>query len=201
MGWGGGGVDNVCLDIHLHDDLFLLIASTVPCNTDSLRLIDVVGLGWWGGGVGWVGGVLITSLWIFIYVMISFCKSLPQYHVTQMLCILHSFTHSLTHSVTHSLIHSFIHSFIHTYSKSTHIYKDAGVLLVVTVASNLLAMASIVVAMASNLLAMTHVPKRSHSCVSKRSFFCVPKRLRHHPHQMVAQSLRNAEKRSLRNKP
>ena len=112
MGWGGGGVDNVCLDIHLHDDLFLLIASTVPCNTDSLRLIDVVGLGWWGGGVGWVGGVLITSLWIFIYVMISFCKSLPQYHVTQMLCILHSFTHSLTHSVTHSLIHSFIHSYI-----------------------------------------------------------------------------------------
>ena len=49
--------------------------------------------------------------------------------------------------------------------------------IVVTVASNLLAMASIVVAMASNLLAMTRVPKRSHSCVPKRSFFCVPKRL------------------------
>ena len=31
-----------------HDDLFLLIASTVPCHTDALRLIDDVGLGWGG---------------------------------------------------------------------------------------------------------------------------------------------------------
>ena len=36
---------------------FLLITSTVPRNTDALHLIDVVGLGWGGGGV------LITSLW------------------------------------------------------------------------------------------------------------------------------------------
>ena len=43
-------LNNVPLDILLHDGLFLLIASTVPCNTDALRLIDV-GLGWgWGGG-------------------------------------------------------------------------------------------------------------------------------------------------------
>ena len=38
--------NNVPLDIHLHDDLFLLIACTVPCNTHAARLIDVVGLGW-----------------------------------------------------------------------------------------------------------------------------------------------------------
>ena len=31
-GWGVGGVNNVPLEIHLHDDLFLLIASTVPCH-------------------------------------------------------------------------------------------------------------------------------------------------------------------------
>ena len=39
-GWVGGGVNNVPLDIHLHDDLFLLIASTVPRHTDALRLIE-----------------------------------------------------------------------------------------------------------------------------------------------------------------
>ena len=51
LGWGGGGgVNNVPLDIHLHDDLFLLIASTVPRHTDALRLIDDVVLGWGGGG-------------------------------------------------------------------------------------------------------------------------------------------------------
>ena len=49
---GWGGVNNHPLDIHLHDDLFLLIASTVPRHTDALRLIDDVGLGWGGGGVG-----------------------------------------------------------------------------------------------------------------------------------------------------
>ena len=38
-GWGGGGV-LIPLDIHLHDDLFLLIASTVPRRTDALRLIQ-----------------------------------------------------------------------------------------------------------------------------------------------------------------
>ena len=49
VGLGGwGGVNNVPLDIHLHDDFFLLIASTVPCHTDALRLIDDVGLGWGG---------------------------------------------------------------------------------------------------------------------------------------------------------
>ena len=47
---GWGGVNNVPLDIHLHDDLFLLIASTIPRRTDALRLIDDVGLGWGGGG-------------------------------------------------------------------------------------------------------------------------------------------------------
>ena len=55
-GWvegGGGGVNNVPLDIHLHDDLFLLIASTGSRHTDALRLIDDVGLGWGGG---WGGG-------------------------------------------------------------------------------------------------------------------------------------------------
>ena len=45
LGWdqvgGGGGVNNVPLDIHLHDDLFLLIASTVPRHTDALRLISL----------------------------------------------------------------------------------------------------------------------------------------------------------------
>ena len=83
---GGGGVNNVPLDIHLHDDLFLLIASTGSRHTDALRLIDDVGLGW-GGGWGGVGGVLITSLWTFIYMMISFCSLLPQVHVTQTLCV------------------------------------------------------------------------------------------------------------------
>ena len=44
LGWDGGvggwgGVNNVPLDIHLLDDLFLLIASTVPRHTDALRLI------------------------------------------------------------------------------------------------------------------------------------------------------------------
>ena len=73
---GWGGVNNIPLDIHLHDDLFLLIASTVPSHTDALRLIDDVGLG--GGWGGW-GGVLITSVWTFIYMMISFCSLLPQY--------------------------------------------------------------------------------------------------------------------------
>ena len=48
-GGGWGGVNNIPLDIHLHDDLFLLIASTVPRHTDALRLIDDVGLGWGGG--------------------------------------------------------------------------------------------------------------------------------------------------------
>ena len=52
VGGVGGGVNNVPLDIHLHDDLFLLIASTVPRHTDALRLIDDVGLGWGGGGGG-----------------------------------------------------------------------------------------------------------------------------------------------------
>ena len=56
--------------------------------------------------------VLITSLWTFIYMMISFCSLLSQYHVTQMLCILHSFIHAFIHSFTHSFTHSFIHSFI-----------------------------------------------------------------------------------------
>ena len=87
LGWDGGvggwaGVNNVPLDIHLHDDLFLLIASTVPRHTDALRLIDDVGLGWGG-----VGGCYKTSFWTFIYTMISFCSLLPQYHVTQMLCV------------------------------------------------------------------------------------------------------------------
>ena len=50
MGGGGGVLQNILLDIHLHDDLFLLIASTVPRHTDALRLIDDVGLGL--GGVG-----------------------------------------------------------------------------------------------------------------------------------------------------
>ena len=50
-GGGWGGVNNVPLDIHLHDDLFLLIASTGSRHTDALRLIDD-----YGGG-----GVLITS--------------------------------------------------------------------------------------------------------------------------------------------
>ena len=36
-GVGWGDVNNVPLDIHLHDDLFLLIASTVPCNTNALH--------------------------------------------------------------------------------------------------------------------------------------------------------------------
>ena len=36
----------------LSHDLFLLIASTVPRHTNALRLIDDVGLGWGGGGVG-----------------------------------------------------------------------------------------------------------------------------------------------------
>ena len=49
---GWGGVNNIPLDIHLHDDLFLLIASTVPSHTDALRLIDDVGLGGGGGGGG-----------------------------------------------------------------------------------------------------------------------------------------------------
>ena len=31
------GVNNVPLDINLHDDLCLLIASTVPCNTNALH--------------------------------------------------------------------------------------------------------------------------------------------------------------------
>ena len=53
----GGGVNNVPLDIHLRDDLFLLIASTGSRHTDALRLIDDVGLaGGVGGGVGGVGG-------------------------------------------------------------------------------------------------------------------------------------------------
>ena len=39
------------------------------------------------------GGVLITSLCTFIYMMISFCSLLPQVHVTQTLCV-HSFIHS-----------------------------------------------------------------------------------------------------------
>ena len=52
-----GGVNKVPLDINLHDDLFLLIASTVPRHTDALRLIDDVGLGWGVGGCGGVGGV------------------------------------------------------------------------------------------------------------------------------------------------
>ena len=57
LGWdggvgGGGGVNNVPLDIHLHDDLFLLIASTGSRHTDALRLIDDVGLGWGGGWGG-----------------------------------------------------------------------------------------------------------------------------------------------------
>ena len=42
LGWDGGGwggVNNILLDIRLHDDLFLLIASTVPRHTDALRLI------------------------------------------------------------------------------------------------------------------------------------------------------------------
>ena len=43
---GWGGVNNVPLDIHLHDDLFLLIASTGSRHADALRLIDDVGLGW-----------------------------------------------------------------------------------------------------------------------------------------------------------
>ena len=56
VGGVGGGVNNVPLDIHLHDDLFLLIASTVPRHAGALRLIDDVGLGCGGGGVGggWV---------------------------------------------------------------------------------------------------------------------------------------------------
>ena len=30
---GGSGVNNVPLDILLHDDIFLLLTSTAPCNT------------------------------------------------------------------------------------------------------------------------------------------------------------------------
>ena len=71
----------------LSHDLLLPIASTVPRHTDALRLIDDVGLGWGVGGVEGGGGVLITSLWTFICMMISFCSLLPQYHVTQMLCV------------------------------------------------------------------------------------------------------------------
>ena len=56
VGGGGGSVNNVPLDIHLHDDLFLLIASTGSRHTDALRLIDDVGLGW-GGGCGGVNNV------------------------------------------------------------------------------------------------------------------------------------------------
>ena len=43
VGGGGGGVNNVPLDIHLHDDLVLLIASTGSRHTDALRLIPVHG--------------------------------------------------------------------------------------------------------------------------------------------------------------
>ena len=58
----GGGVNNVPLDIHLHDDLFLLIASTGSRHTDALRLIDDVGLGWGGGG-----GVNLVGFHSFIH--------------------------------------------------------------------------------------------------------------------------------------
>ena len=94
----------------------------------SQALIDDVGLGW---GVGEVGGVLITSLWTFIYMMISFCSLLPQYHMTQMLCILHSLIsfHFISfHFISFhfipsfilffSFIHSFIHSVIHSVSRA-----------------------------------------------------------------------------------
>ena len=115
-GWGGWkGVNNVPLDIHLHDDLFSLTASTVPCSTDALRLIDVVGLGWEGGG--W--GVLITSLWTFIFMMISFCSVLPQYHET-MLCIFHSLVHSFIsfHFTSLHFMSCHSHSFIDTAEQS-----------------------------------------------------------------------------------
>ena len=55
---------------------------------ESRSLFACFLLGWDGGvGGGGAGGVLITSLWTFIYMMISFCSLLPQYHVTQMLCV------------------------------------------------------------------------------------------------------------------
>ena len=86
-GWGGwGGVNNVPLDIHLHDDFFLLIASTVPCHTDALRLIDDVGLGW--------GGSFIHS---FIHSFISF--HVMSCHVISF----HSFIHSFSRA---SSVHS-----------------------------------------------------------------------------------------------
>ena len=63
LGWD---VNNVPLDIHLHDDLFLLIASTGSRHTDALRLIDDVGLGW-GGGWGGGGGVNDVPLDIHLH--------------------------------------------------------------------------------------------------------------------------------------
>ena len=63
---GWGGVNNLPLDIHLHDDLFLLIASTGSRHADALRLIDDVGLGW---GDGWGGVLMIHS---FIHSFIHF---------------------------------------------------------------------------------------------------------------------------------
>ena len=105
-GGGWGGVNNVPLDIHLHDDLFLLIASTVPRHTDALRLIDDVGLGWSGGGG--VNNVPLDIHFISLQ-FISFIHS-----------FIHSFSHipSVPHSSTHSFIHSFLPSFLHSFIHS-----------------------------------------------------------------------------------
>ena len=67
----------------------------------------IVGGGEWGG---------VNNVCLDIHLLFANCFA--QYHVTQMLCILHSFTDSFIHSFIRSFIHihsySFIHSFIHT---------------------------------------------------------------------------------------
>ena len=171
-GWGGwGGVNNVCLDIHLHDDLFLLIASTVPCNTDALRLIDVVGLGWWGGGdgVGWGSGVLITSVWTFIYLhddlFLPIASTVPcNTDALRLIDVVGlgrwgggDGVGGGWGGVNNVCLDIHLHDDIFLLIASTVPCNRCSAsfihLLVVTVASNLLAMAYIVVAMASNLLA------------------------------------------------
>ena len=105
---GGGGVNNVPLDIHLHDDLFLLIASTGSRHTDALRLIDDVGLGW--------GGVNNVPLDIHLHddLFLLIASTVPRHTEARHASFVHFFIHSFSHipSVPHSSTHSFIHSFI-----------------------------------------------------------------------------------------
>ena len=98
-GWGGGGgVNNVPLDIHLHDDLFLLTASTVPYDTDALH----------------------PSFSHFIsFHFISFLHSFYSFH-----SFIHSFIQSFIQSAEQSGVYS--RGARAQPSKSKHVYRRAN---------------------------------------------------------------------------